>query len=121
MPSMTLANDEGVELFTTIDTDEEWRGRPRPPGRYVSTAWIPGNHLAEGTFYLQVNLNTIEPYIWEIHAPDAVAFQVIDSMDGDTARVDWGGRMRGVVRPMLEWTTRRSDQSASGDGVRAVL
>jgi lipopolysaccharide transport system ATP-binding protein len=105
MGSFILVNEEGLELFTTIETDERWRGRPRAAGRYLSTAWIPGNYLAEGTFFLQVNLNTLNPYKWEIHAPDAVAFQVIDTTDGDSARMDWGGRMRGVVRPMLEWST----------------
>jgi lipopolysaccharide transport system ATP-binding protein len=120
MPSMILVNEEGVELFTTIDTDEEWRGRPRPPGLYASTAWVPGNYLAEGTFFLQVNLNTIEPYIWEIHAPDAVAFQVIDSRDGSTARVDWGGRVKGVVRPKLEWTTGILSSATEGTTRRAA-
>jgi lipopolysaccharide transport system ATP-binding protein len=39
---------------------------------------------------------------------DAVAFQVIDSVDGDAARGDYTGNIPGVVRPMLEWTTRYS-------------
>jgi lipopolysaccharide transport system ATP-binding protein len=35
-----------------------------------------------------------------------VAFQVIDSLDGDSARGDWAGRWTGVVRPALKWTTQ---------------
>ena len=37
---------------------------------------------------------------------DAVAFQIVDSLDGDSARGDYAGPLPGVVRPMLEWTTR---------------
>ena len=39
---------------------------------------------------------------------DAVAFQVVDSIDGDSARADCAGRLRGAVRPLLEWETRSS-------------
>ena len=34
-----------------------------------------------------------------------MAFQVIDSLDGDTVRGDYAGPFPGVVRPLLEWTT----------------
>jgi lipopolysaccharide transport system ATP-binding protein len=36
---------------------------------------------------------------------DAVAFQVIDSLDGNSARGDYAGPMPGVVRPLLKWST----------------
>ena len=36
---------------------------------------------------------------------DAVGFQVIDSLDGDSARGDYAGPIPGVVRPILHWTT----------------
>src|SRR3712207_7464668 len=32
------------------------------------------------------------------------AFQVVDSLDGDSARGDYAGPMPGVVRPLLRWT-----------------
>lgn len=35
----------------------------------------------------------------------AVAFHMIDPLDGETARGDWGGEIGGVVRPKLDWTT----------------
>jgi lipopolysaccharide transport system ATP-binding protein len=47
-PHFSLRNEAGVLLFVAQDVDEEWRRRERPPGRYVSTGWIPGNLLAEG-------------------------------------------------------------------------
>jgi hypothetical protein len=39
---------------------------------------------------------------------DAVAFQVIDSLDGNSARVDYIGNLSGVVRPFLKWKTEFS-------------
>ena len=48
---------------------------------------------------------------------DAVAFQVIDSTEGDSVRGDWAGRLGGVVRPSLEWTTQFYP---NGDGVKTA-
>ena len=46
---------------------------------------------------------TLEPNIHQFTKRQAVAFQVVDTLEGDTARGDWAGRMRGVVRPLLQW------------------
>jgi lipopolysaccharide transport system ATP-binding protein len=105
MPSYVAVNEEGLYLFSAIDQDPAWRGRHRPPGRYVSTSSIPGNFLAEGTVFITAHIGTLYPKTRQVRVPEAVAFHVVDSMDGDSARADWGGRMRGVVRPVLEWTT----------------
>jgi len=105
MPYFVVINEEGVEVFTTIDADPTWRRRPRPAGRYVSTAWIPGNYLAEGTFFVGVAMRTLDPMIRRFHVRDAIAFYVTDSMEGDSARVDHAGNLGGVVRPLLQWTT----------------
>jgi lipopolysaccharide transport system ATP-binding protein len=42
---------------------------------------------------------------------EAVAFQVVDSLEGDSARGDWTGLMYGVVRPILEWNTTLVDSN----------
>jgi lipopolysaccharide transport system ATP-binding protein len=41
------------------------------------------------------------------HEPNAVAFQVIDSQSGDSARGDYVGPMPGVLRPLLKWETKQ--------------
>ncbi|NNJ09096.1 ABC transporter ATP-binding protein [Chloroflexales bacterium ZM16-3] len=107
MPNMHLYNDQGTHLFTTIDVDPEWRHRQRPAGRWVSRAQIPGNLLAEGTHFVNVSMITNDPVIPQFHEREAVAFQVYDTMDGDSARGDYGSQMGGVVRPMLKWENRR--------------
>jgi lipopolysaccharide transport system ATP-binding protein len=103
--SIGVHNEEGIHLFEAIDVDPVWRGRIRPPGRYRSTAWIPGNYLAEGTMFVDVDLGTTEPVITQCIERQAVAFQVVDSCQGDSARGDWAGPIPGVVRPMLKWNT----------------
>jgi lipopolysaccharide transport system ATP-binding protein len=112
MPNFNIYNEEGVFVFSTKDHDPDWRRRPRPTGRYISTAWIPGNLLAEGIFFVGPTMMTIEPIITHFQERDAVAFQVVDSHDGDSARGDWVGDMKGVVRPLLKWTTQYSQNNA---------
>src|SRR5579885_1940739 len=104
---VALFNEEGTEVFTTHDTGDEWRRRGRPAGRYTSTVRIPGNLLSEGSLVAHVSIMTHFPStILRARAKEAAAFQVVDEGVGDSARGDYVGPMRGVVRPLLEWTTR---------------
>jgi lipopolysaccharide transport system ATP-binding protein len=41
----------------------------------------------------------------EYHEKEVVAFQVVDTLDGDSARGDFVGQLRGAIRPKLEWKT----------------
>ena len=106
VPNYHFVNDEGACVFVASDHDPEWRRRPRPQGLYTSTAWIPGNYLAEGTLIVGAAISTMDPVLVHFFEREAVAFQVVDSLDGNSARGDYAGPMPGVVRPMLEWTTR---------------
>jgi lipopolysaccharide transport system ATP-binding protein len=112
-------NEEGLHLFSAHEMDPRWRRRPRPTGRWISTAWVPGNLLSEGTLFVGAGLVTLDPEIEQFYEHDAVAFQVIDSLDGDSARGDYAGPMAGVVRPLLQWTTRRRDGDAAAAPGRA--
>ena len=106
LPHFNLFNEGGVFVFPTLDQDPEWRRRPRPKGYYRSKVWIPGNFLTEGTLLVHSNLITLNPDILQFNARDAVAFQVVDSLKGDSARGDWTKRLPGVVRPLFEWSTQ---------------
>lgn len=115
MPHFHLLNEEGVHVFSANDTDPLWRQRPRPAGRYVSTAWIPGNLLAEGMLFVDAALTTLTPDIHQFTERQVVAFQVVETLEGDTARGAWAGRMKGVVRPLLQWQTH------AGQPVHSVM
>jgi lipopolysaccharide transport system ATP-binding protein len=104
-PNLHFFNEEGVCVFVVHDSDPDWRGRPRPVGRFTSTAWIPGNLLVEGTLIVGVAVSTTDAAAVHFHEPDALAFQVVDSLDGDSARGDYGGPMPGMIRPLLDWQT----------------
>jgi lipopolysaccharide transport system ATP-binding protein len=103
--SIGVNNDEGVHVFEAIENNPDWRLRIRNPGRYRVTAWIPGNFLAEGTMIVDVGLGTVQPNILQCIVRQAVAFHVVDSCDGDSARGDYAGPLPGVVRPLLKWDT----------------
>ncbi len=123
VPNFHVTNDEGVQVCVLHDTDPRWRRRPRPRGMYTSTAWFPGNFLAEGLFTVGVALSTHDPMIVHFVEWDAIAFQVVDDPGGDTARGDYVGRMPGVVRPMVEWTNEcrpAADLAARSDESRTT-
>jgi lipopolysaccharide transport system ATP-binding protein len=104
-PHFHLVNEDGLKAFTALDLDPAWRQRPRPAGRYVSRARVPGNLLAEGLFAIHPAMKVFSPVREEFAVPSATTFQVIDTFSGDSARGDWAGNLEGVVRPMLEWDT----------------
>ena len=51
-------------------------------------------------------VGTFTSQFYENHV---VAFHVVESLDGNSAHGDYPGRMKGVVRPLLQWNTRRID------------
>ncbi|HWS71304.1 MAG TPA: ABC transporter ATP-binding protein [Thermoanaerobaculia bacterium] len=112
VPNLHFFNQEGLMLFVSSDLDVEWRGRPRPPGRYVSTVRVPGNFLAEGTVVVGAAVSTMDPVEVHFYERDAVAFEVVDALAGDSVRGDYGGDMPGVVRPLLPWRNRYEPEAA---------
>jgi lipopolysaccharide transport system ATP-binding protein len=112
-PRLEVFNESGLCVFSTLGLEPDWRTRPRPMGRLVSTAWIPGNYLAEGTLLVAPRVFSPDPLKSHFYERDAIAFQVVDSLDGDSARGDWEGAIPGVVRPLLEWTTTTVDPTAT--------
>jgi lipopolysaccharide transport system ATP-binding protein len=68
--------------------------------------WIPGNTLSEGRLFVQASVLSYHPGL-RLHTrePNVVAFQVVESSAGDSARGDYVGPVPGVVRPLLPWET----------------
>jgi len=113
VPTFQFINQEGVCVFTVIEHDPQWRRRPRPAGRFVTTAWIPGNFFAEGALIISASVATFEPARVHFHERDIVAFHVIDSLEGNAARGDFAGQFPGVVRPILNWTSQFTPANAA--------
>ncbi len=108
VPNIVLTNDSAVDLFETFDLDPAWRGRPRPSGRYRARVTIPGNLLAEGTYFVSPSCFSVVPHEIQFYEREVVAFQVVDSVQGDSARGDYSGEMLGLIRPKLIWNTQYS-------------
>jgi len=108
VPNLHFNNGEGVCIFHLQDLDPTWRRRPRPCGIYTSTAWIPGNFLSEGSVTVGFAVSTVDPVTVHFFERHVVAFQVIDSLEGDAARGDYAGPYPGAVRPIMNWTTEYS-------------
>lgn len=109
VPNCHFLSEGHMHIFAVQEVGSPWRGRPRPVGQYVSTAWIPGNFLSDGGLIVDAAISTHIP-VSAAHFVEhgAVAFRVVDSLEGDTARGDYTGPMPGVIRPLVDWTTHFS-------------
>jgi lipopolysaccharide transport system ATP-binding protein len=104
IPKIKVSAADGDVAFNAMDTNPRWLD-PAPPGDYVATAWIPGNFLNEGLTGVQASIVTLTaPKLWP-HAIASVALHVQDPGEGDSARGLFTGQWKGVVRPLLDWTT----------------
>jgi lipopolysaccharide transport system ATP-binding protein len=116
VPQIDLFTEGGAHLFSAHDVSSEWRARPRHVGTHLSTAWIPGNFLAEGNLLVQASLVSHTPAtILHARESNAVTFQVIDHQDKDSARGDYVGHMPGLIRPKLLWTTGAPSESEQAE------
>jgi lipopolysaccharide transport system ATP-binding protein len=105
LPKIKVVAD-GRIAFNAMDIDPRWHA-PSPPGDYVATAWIPGNYLNEGLITVDAAVCSIDSPKLHHHVSvhEAVSFHVQDPAEGDSSRGTFTGQWRGVVRPLLEWTT----------------
>jgi lipopolysaccharide transport system ATP-binding protein len=107
-PHITIINQENHVVFVTIDMDPEWRGKQRHLGTYSSTAWVDGNLMAEGIFYINIHIVNRQDYTVQFSVHSALSFQIFDTLEGNSARGDYGKDFPGIVRPLLRWTTEYS-------------
>jgi len=124
LPYYRFYNENRVCVFSTNDVDPNWRQRPRPAGRWVSSVTIPGNMLAEGLLFVTPGILTLNPVGVQFEVRDAVAVHVIDTHDGDSARGDWTGDVRGVMRPLLQWNSHPAsieDSATATPGVQHAV
>ena len=105
VPNFHFYNEHGICIFVAHDWQSSWRMNPRPRGTYVSRMKVPGNFFAEGSVFVTVAATTYQPMEVHFVERDAVSFNVIDSLEGNSARGDYAGVLPGVVRPVFNWET----------------
>lgn len=104
-PKIKVWDAQGNVAFNAMDTSPRWDD-PTPPGDYASIAWIPGNFLNEGLATVHVEVSSLgSPKLFPHAMTDPIAFYVEDPGEGDSARGRFTAQWKGVVRPLLEWTT----------------
>ena len=102
--AMGLSDPEGTWIFTSQNnTDPNYYGKLMPRGRYVTTCKLPGNLLNSGLYSIMLigfGANWVDPF----RLDNVISFSAID--DG-VLRGGYYGDYSGIVRPRLEWDTRR--------------
>src|SRR5262249_51411932 len=101
---VNVLNGQGRNIFDSHDVVSAIRNSPRAKGIYSATMWIPGNLLSEGTVILGVVLFRSEHFKIHVHEEAVVGLNVVDDIDGISARGNYVGGFPGIVRPLLRWT-----------------
>ena len=105
-----LINSSDVVVFTSFDTNYIDKNQAIVPGRYKAFCKIPGNLLSEDRFFVRATMRSLDKDSHnEIHVDlrNAVSFQVVDKMEGGSAREKHTGGYAGVIRPILTWATNK--------------
>jgi lipopolysaccharide transport system ATP-binding protein len=104
-------NNEDVNIFNSHDVTSEIRKQKRQIGTYQATMWIPPNLMSEGTFSISIALFVPNPFEIFVHDEKSLSFNIIDEMDGDSARGQYSQSFPGYVRPLLQWeASKLNDQ-----------
>jgi lipopolysaccharide transport system ATP-binding protein len=99
---LTLVNAHGTIVFEAGPLDEpNWQGRPYPRGLFRDVCYVPGDLLNDGQYSIVLHAAVNGTNVIYQH-DNLVSFAVVDDVE---ARSGWYGEWRGVVRPLLHWTT----------------
>ncbi len=97
---------DGNLLFTSANQYEEGLMAPHKLGNYLTTCWIPGNLMTEGTFFVRVSIVELQvPIKTHVFEENILVFQVVDKMNGNSARGRIAHNYPGLIRPRLDWHT----------------
>ena len=102
-----LHNDKGVHILSSHDLDMAKNEGLFEKGKFTATVVLPANFLSEGMHIVSVALMSYNPFTIHFHEEDAISFNAIDSMSDTSVRGVYGGVFPGVVRPLLNWNTKK--------------
>ena len=102
-----LYNNEDVNVFNSHDVTSNIRSEKKGIGFHEATMWIPGNLMSEGTFSLSLALFVPTPFQIFAYAEKAIYFNIVDEMDGNSARGTYSHGFPGYVRPLLQWDAKK--------------
>lgn len=100
-------NEDGMNVFDTHSVNTELYTTPHDTGLYEAVAWIPGNLLNTGIYFISCAVFNHLENIIHFHAKDVRTFHIHDSLDKTTARGMSPGKFPGIVRPLLDWKIKK--------------
>jgi lipopolysaccharide transport system ATP-binding protein len=108
-----IQNHEGVLMCGSTDSPAA-TSDIRPPGRYVSRCYFPGDVLNSGLYSVLFGADTESHTQQLVRTPYCLRFSVED-MHGHAGI---HGKLPGIVRPRLEWELERIPDAAGGSSAR---
>lgn len=104
-----IHNQEGINVFDTHNVNTPLYNEAHEKGHYKAIAWIPGNLLNSGLYFVSCAVfNHLEQVI-HFHEKDILTFGINEVFDEETARGMSPGDFPGVVRPLLEWKIQKTN------------
>jgi lipopolysaccharide transport system ATP-binding protein len=100
---INVFNQENVNIFNSHDVTSSPGNQKRKKGRYISTAWIPGNLLPEGIFSISAAIFLPNPLDVLIHQHTIISFETYTDFSKLSARGNYSDDFPGVIRPLLQW------------------
>jgi hypothetical protein len=93
--------------YVFVTSPHDWGDdRARAPGDYTASVEIPGHFLNDGMYSVGVAVNHFEQGLQTaFFERGALSFNIVDRIADNELRTvsRWGGRIPGVVRPLLPW------------------
>lgn len=108
--SVHLHDEFGSCIFATGSSEEKWYLYPFPKGVYKSRCIIPVNFLNDQRYSVSVFVVRDFAQILAIQEK-AISFTVHES---GANRKGYFGRMKGSIRPQLEWQTTKVEEFEGG-------
>ena len=105
---INLNKEDGTIIFYSHDVaTESPKNILRKKGLYSSTVWLPENFLSDGLF--SVGAIIFQPNPFEVYTSpfSMLFFRVIDGFGLDSSRGMYNGDFPGIIRPKLEWETKK--------------
>jgi lipopolysaccharide transport system ATP-binding protein len=104
---ISVLNEKEIDVFHSHDVGSEYYNSKWPVGDYETTIWIPSNLMAEGIFSIGLGALSHIPFEVFYHNKELLRIKIIDLILGNSARGLHNGGFPGLVRPKLNWKTKK--------------
>jgi lipopolysaccharide transport system ATP-binding protein len=104
-----LFDKSGIHILSSHDVEKAKNDQEIKRGIYEATVHIPANFLAEGLHQVSVAIMSYAPFITHFHEMEVISFVIMDLVEADNARGDYGGNFPGIIRPKLNWEMKKEE------------